>query len=97
MTWCQVRLANMVYNYVVDESNNLKLVVRGSRTTGTKHTQLTGGAPAKAAGELMISNGRVILNNESGRYRRQLPSAVTRVKAMLQSLDFPVDVVVGPL
>jgi hypothetical protein len=60
------------------------------------YTQLNGGGPANAAGELMVSGGKILLNNQSGRYSSQAAGSVGRVKALLQSLDQTVEIT-GPL
>lgn len=84
--------------YIVDESNNLLLALRGSAgRSGVKHTQLNGGGPAKAAGELVLTNGGVKLNNQSGRYSAQDAAAVNRVKALFQSLGKNVSITGGAL
>ncbi len=87
---------NETYLYVVDESDNLLLAIRGSAARGTKHPQLVGGGAAKAAGELQVVNGRVLLNNESGNFIRQSNQALASVRALLQSLGKTVELV-GPL
>jgi len=88
---------NEVYVYVVDKSNNLLIAVRGAAgRSGVKHTQLTGGGSAKAAGELMVTDGRILLNNSSGRYRAQAADAVNKVKTLLQGMGKNVDIT-GPL
>jgi hypothetical protein len=58
--------------------------------------QRTGGDSAKAAGELMVVNGKILINNSSGRYRSQAADAVNRVKILLQGSGSPVDIT-GPL
>ncbi|MDE2420394.1 MAG: tandem-95 repeat protein [Gammaproteobacteria bacterium] len=81
-----------VYVYVVDESNNMLLALRGSAgRTGVKHTELSGGAPVKAAGELVSKDGVVTVNNRTGRYRAQSSESLSRVKAFLESEDVQVE------
>lgn len=56
-----------------------------------QHTQLTGGGPAKAAGEILFrENGEVLINNQSGRYVRQSPEAINRVQRLLESQNLTV-------
>jgi hypothetical protein len=92
------KLANgKVYIYVVDEADNLLLALRGSPgKSGVKHTQLTGGGPAKAAGELLVSDGKFLINNQSGRYSAQSASALPRVRGLIQSLEKSVTIT-GPI
>lgn len=87
------------YLYVVDEAGNLKIALRGSAgRTGVKHTQLNGGGPARAAGELQFGpNNQVIINAQSGRYLRQSPQAVNRVADLLREVGYNVKIVDGPL
>ncbi len=61
--------------------------------SGVKHTQLNGGGPAKAAGEIIVSGGKVLVNNQTGRYSAQAAGSVNRVKALLQSLGQTVEIV----
>ncbi len=86
----------VVYNYVITESNKLVVSPRGNKKSGQKHTQLTGGAPAKAAGEIFVnSKGAVSINNQSGRYRAQNGSSVKRVKAMFSLMGISAKIVGG--
>ncbi|QYO62563.1 polymorphic toxin-type HINT domain-containing protein [Leptolyngbya sp. 7M] len=83
---------NKPYIYVLDELNSLQIAPRGSSgQSGVKHTQLTGGGPAKAAGEILFrENGEVLINNQSGRYFRQSPEAINRVQRLLESQNLTV-------
>ena len=87
------------YIYVVDDAGQLKIAVRGSAgRSGVKHTQLTAGGPAKAAGELQFGPNNVVkLNAQSGRYRRQAAEAIDRVADQLRDLGYTVETVVDPL
>lgn len=78
------------YLYVVSEAGQLSIALRGAAGKGgVKHTQLTGGAPAKAAGELQFgSNGTVQVNAQSGRYRAQSPDAVKQVAGQLEEAGY---------
>ena len=88
-----------VYNYVVDEGGNLRIALRGSAgPSGTKHTELTGGRAARAAGELKFGPGnRVIINSSSGRFRDQVPRAPTRVVEVLRSRGYQAALVEDPI
>lgn len=44
----------IVYNYIVTSSNKLVVAPRGNAKTGQKHTQLNGGASAKATGRFSL-------------------------------------------
>ena len=79
---------DVLLSYVVDSSDELLVALRGSTgRSGTKHTELTGGAPAKAAGELRLFGGSIEINNQSGRYRAQSHGAIGRVRELLRSLE----------
>jgi hypothetical protein len=77
-----------VYIYAVDEAGTLRIAPRGSAgRLGQKHTQLTGGRRAKAAGEMVQSaDGTITINGQSRRYIRQARNATDAVKSALESL-----------
>lgn len=83
---------NVPYIYAIDEANNIQIAERGSAgVTGVKHTQLTGGGPARGAGELLLqSEGNVMINNLSGRYRAQSEGAIDRVQSYMEELGLKV-------
>jgi hypothetical protein len=67
---------------------------RGHPDTGAKHTGLTGGGPAKAAGEFkLVGENKIQINSQSGRYIRQSPEAVQRVADYFKSLGYEVEIV----
>ncbi len=83
---------NEPHIYVVDEASDLQVAIRGSTgANGVKHTQLTGGGSARAAGEIIFKeNNEVLLNNLSGRYRAQSPNAIIQVQRLLESYGLKV-------
>ena len=90
---------NEVNIYVIDEGGNLIVAPqRSAGVSGAKHTELVGGGPAKAAGELRLSrSGTVELNSESGRYIRQSSEAGSAVADALKSWGLDVALKKGPL
>ena len=86
---------NEAYVFVVDSEGAIQIAPRLSTgKSGVKHTQLTGGAPAKGAGEMMLSDdGILYINNQSGRYRAQDINAVNQVKTQLEEWNAQVKIV----
>ena len=78
-----------VYIYIIDANNNIQIAPRGSAgRTGVKHTQLSGGEAVKGAGELkMNSDGTLLINNQSGRYRAQSSDALKKLESHLSNMN----------
>ncbi|RKH16395.1 hypothetical protein D7X74_15635 [Corallococcus sp. CA047B] len=86
------------YIYVVDEAGQMSIAVRGSPVHGAKHTQLTGGRPAKAGGELVFGKDRTVrVNAQSGRYQRQSAEGVKRVADRLRESGYSPTIVAEEL
>lgn len=83
--------------FAVSENGQLIHAPRGNPRTGAKHTELTGGGPAKAAGEFkLVGENKIQINNQSGRYIRQSPEGVQRVADYFKSLGYEVEIVATP-
>jgi hypothetical protein len=83
--------------YSVSENGEFSYAPRGDARTGAKHTELTGGAPAKAAGEFtFVGENKVQINAQSGRYIRQSPEAINKVAEYFRSIGYEVEVVTEP-
>jgi hypothetical protein len=66
--WQVKNFEGRTLNYVVTEGDNL-IIGRIAKQPGGGHIDLAGGAPVKAAGEVVIRNGEIkYLDNASGHY-----------------------------
>lgn len=83
----------------MDSQNKIQIAPRlNTGKTGIKHTQLTGGAPAKAAGEIMLTDdGILIINNQTGRYSAQSTNAIDQVKLQLEQWNAKVKIQLGEI